>query len=360
MAALGRAAIAVSRDASARPGQYRFPFTPFPRGWFAVAFGDELVAGAVMPLQFFGKDLVAYRTESGRAVVADAHCPHLGAHLGYGGTVEGECIRCPFHRWKFDDSGRCVEIPFQNRPSSRARLHRWHVDEVDGMVLVWHDIDGSEPDWYVEPMAETDAFCLPQAPSTCDWTLRSHVQEICENAFDIAHFPAVHGMGLPPNAQLTFEGERSIVMFDTLSNGQAFGLPGEFPTKVRMDLQGLGVLQADTALPEFGFCFRNSLYMTPIDDQHIRLRAAMSVRKLGDDDTTAALQDIWVKTFAMDLPKDFQIWEHKVYVQRPEFSRVDGPIGRMRRWAQQFYELAAEPMVADNVLQMVSGAGMVK
>ena len=360
MAALGRAAIATSRDAYVRPGTYRFPFSPFPRGWFAVAWGEEVAPGAVVPLQYFGRSLVAYRTEAGRAIVADAHCPHLGAHLGFGGTVEGDCIRCPFHRWKFDDEGRCVEIPFQQRPSSRARLHQWPVVEVDGMILVWHDAEGAEPDWHVHGMPEAESFCPPQAPETTTWVLRSHVQEICENAFDIAHFPAVHGMGLPPNAELTFEGERSAVRFDTLSNGQAFGLPGEFPTNVRMDLQGLGVLQADTLLPEFGFAFRNSLYMTPIDEEHIRLRAALSVRKLGDDDTTASLQEVWIRTFAMDLPKDFAIWENKVYVPRPEFSRADGPIGRMRRWAQQFYEPAAGARGADNVLQMAAAVGMVK
>src|SRR5690606_8846727 len=105
--------------------------------------------------------------------------------LGYGGSVEGECIRCPFHRWKFDSDGRCVEVPFQQRPSARARLHRWPVEEVDGMILVWHDADGAEPDWRVQPMAEGDAYCAPHAPTETDWTLRSHVQEICENAFDI-------------------------------------------------------------------------------------------------------------------------------------------------------------------------------
>ena len=31
----------------------------------------------------------------------------LGAHLGHGGKVEGGCVRCPFHAWRFDEEGRC-------------------------------------------------------------------------------------------------------------------------------------------------------------------------------------------------------------------------------------------------------------
>ena len=66
-----------------------FPF-PLPNGWFQVAYSDELAPGQVEPLRYFAQDLVLYRTEGGRAQLADAFCPHLGAHIGYGGRVSGE------------------------------------------------------------------------------------------------------------------------------------------------------------------------------------------------------------------------------------------------------------------------------
>ena len=72
----------------------RFPYTEFPTGWFALAASHEVAPGAVKPLHNFGIDLVLFRTESGQVVVTDPYCPHLGAHLGYGGRVEGETIRC--------------------------------------------------------------------------------------------------------------------------------------------------------------------------------------------------------------------------------------------------------------------------
>ncbi|MFN2425072.1 MAG: Rieske 2Fe-2S domain-containing protein, partial [Candidatus Binatia bacterium] len=67
----------------------RYPMTPFPDGWFQVAYSDELEAGQVEPLHYFGRDYVLFRGADGEARVFDAFCPHLGAHLGYGGMVEG-------------------------------------------------------------------------------------------------------------------------------------------------------------------------------------------------------------------------------------------------------------------------------
>src|SRR5437660_599117 len=63
----------------------RFPMPPFPSGWFRVATSADVSRGAVKPLRYFGKDLVVSRGEDGKAHVLDAHCPHMGAHLGYGG-----------------------------------------------------------------------------------------------------------------------------------------------------------------------------------------------------------------------------------------------------------------------------------
>ena len=36
----------------------------FPRGWFVISMSDELPRGAVVPLRYFGRDLVAYRGDS--------------------------------------------------------------------------------------------------------------------------------------------------------------------------------------------------------------------------------------------------------------------------------------------------------
>src|SRR4051794_19989568 len=119
----------------------RFPFARYPNGWFQVAYAAELPPGGVMPLQYFGRDLVLFRperagnAEGGAALpppqLIDAHCPHMGAHLGHGGAVVGESIKCPFHAWQFDGSGRCTAIPYAQKVPPKARVGSWTVREVN-------------------------------------------------------------------------------------------------------------------------------------------------------------------------------------------------------------------------------------
>lgn len=66
---------------------------------------------------FTDKELVVWRGQNGVAYVADAYCPHLGAHLGVEGEVKGNCIQCPFHNWQFDGSaaGKLTCIPYSQK-----------------------------------------------------------------------------------------------------------------------------------------------------------------------------------------------------------------------------------------------------
>ena len=46
----------------------------------------------------------------GRWGLIDRACPHRGADLAFG-RLEADGLRCPFHGWKFDADGRCLETP---------------------------------------------------------------------------------------------------------------------------------------------------------------------------------------------------------------------------------------------------------
>lgn len=95
---------------------------PIPNGWFAVAWSKDLAAGEVRRLRSFDNEMVLFRTRSGRVCLLDAYCAHLGAHLAEGGRVVDESVRCPFHAWQYDGSGKCVHIfPMRRRfPRERA------------------------------------------------------------------------------------------------------------------------------------------------------------------------------------------------------------------------------------------------
>ena len=66
---------------------------PMPFGWFRVSESEELARGAERAVHSAGRELVVFRGEDGEAHVLDAHCPHLGAHLGHGGRVVENTIR---------------------------------------------------------------------------------------------------------------------------------------------------------------------------------------------------------------------------------------------------------------------------
>lgn len=95
---------------------------PIPQSWYAVAFADELAPGTLLTRQLAGGDVIVFRTRSGRVGVSDPFCPHMGAHFGFGGTVEGEEIRCPFHGFRFDASGACTATGYGTKPPPGARL----------------------------------------------------------------------------------------------------------------------------------------------------------------------------------------------------------------------------------------------
>jgi cholesterol 7-desaturase len=89
---------------------------PFPNGWFAIADSSKVKAGTAISIDCLGEHLVVFRSsKSNEIFVLDAYCPHLGANLGEGGIVVGDCIECPFHLWKFSGKdGSCVGIPYSD------------------------------------------------------------------------------------------------------------------------------------------------------------------------------------------------------------------------------------------------------
>ena len=64
----------------------RCPF-PIPYGWYCVHFSHELAVGEIKIEKVFGKEWVLFRGEDNSVGMTDPYCPHLGAHLGHGGTV---------------------------------------------------------------------------------------------------------------------------------------------------------------------------------------------------------------------------------------------------------------------------------
>src|SRR5436190_15244627 len=86
-------------------------FPKLPAAWYFFGVMSDLQSGP-SARKILGRDLVAFKTESGAVAIIDARCSHLGANLGCGEVV-GETIQCPFHHWCFGVDGVCKSIPAQ-------------------------------------------------------------------------------------------------------------------------------------------------------------------------------------------------------------------------------------------------------
>lgn len=136
---------------------------PYPNGWFALCLSSKLKPCRLINVPFMGEELLVYRTQSGQVHVIEPYCPHLGAHLGHGGKVDGENLVCPFHGLSFGPEGACIGAPYGRKPP-RARLNNWHACERGGVVLVWRDSKGRPPDW---ELPHTDTAGFSPARETC-------------------------------------------------------------------------------------------------------------------------------------------------------------------------------------------------
>lgn len=71
-------------------------------------------------------------------LVAVDRCPHRGAPLS-AGTIEHDCVVCPYHGWAFDHEGEIAAIPALGgdaRLPKRARLRTASAASSDGRILV--------------------------------------------------------------------------------------------------------------------------------------------------------------------------------------------------------------------------------
>jgi len=317
------------------------PRLPYPDGWFAVAFADELPPGRVLRRRFMGGDLVVYRTRSGVLRVVEPYCPHLGAHLGHGGRVEGEDIVCPFHHFAFGIDGRCARTGYGTKPPA-VQLRQREVQEVNGAILVWHHAGGAPPTWEVATQS-TDGF---PAPFRHETTLVDHPQEIVENTVDIGHIGPLHGYRHPRLLQ-PFRAHGPLFTL-ALSVERTLPLVGSLEILFDVVVHGLGHIWAAARIPRLGTAAVFQAMATPLDPVHVQMRFSVALR-VGGSAANARSQLLASRlltaaagpAFRRDLGKDFPVWEHKAYLDQPRLAKGDGPIGAYRRWARQFYSQPA-------------------
>ena len=81
------------------------------RHWQPLALTEELPAERPLKeIRIMGEDLVVFRDEDGRYGALARLCAHRSGDLGLGRLEDGG-VRCPYHGWLYDVTGRCLNQP---------------------------------------------------------------------------------------------------------------------------------------------------------------------------------------------------------------------------------------------------------
>lgn len=304
---------------------------PYPNGWFCVCFSHELKVGQVNTIPFMGQDLVLYRTMSGIVRAIEPYCPHLGAHLGHGGKVSGEEIICPFHGLSFNPDGVCVNAPGCNK-TPNVMLTHCYVTEIDDSIFIWcHDTD-APPAWQL-PLLPSEGFSQRRYKT---FQLRGFCQDMTENSSDVLHFAYLHGL---QDVETYHQEEGNKMTFNM--QAKVYG------QQVSMTIvcYGLGFAFGEAVFPRLGLIARTQVSATQItpmtwtlrmsDDIHIA-RVEKLPRFLRRFCYTIVLPYIhhW---FVKTVQEDFDIWNHRRYLERPHFMIGEGNLATYRHWSAQFY-----------------------
>ncbi|WP_067686498.1 Rieske 2Fe-2S domain-containing protein [Nocardia jejuensis] len=319
------------------------PLSMKPTGWFQVAWSDEISAGDVRRMTYFGTEMVAWRARSGALSVMDAYCEHLGAHLGFGGHVDGEVIECPFHGWQWDRDGHNVRIPYEKRPNRGRRIRTYPVIERNESIYLWHDIERRAPYFEVPDVfadfgdGSSAADYHPRATLVRE-RLELHPQYVLENGVDFAHFTFVHKTPIVPVfTRHDFAEPVSYVDFTITFQGAEGQSIEDVHSGVRAINGGLGV----AVTKSWGMIDNRTITaVTPVDDSTCDVRFSVYIgRTTGSDPAKAEAR---ARDFAQEIIRQFtqdvHIWQHQRYSDPPALSpREFQGFTAIRTWSTQFY-----------------------
>ena len=317
----------------------------FPRGWFMIGPAVDATK-TPSAMRYFGKDLVLYRGESGTPYVVDAYCPHMGAHLAKNTTsyivrdgeqVEGESIRCPFHGWRFGADGACNHIPYSDFVPKAARLRTYPVVERAGILWLWHDEEGLEPDY---PLPDFGGHF--GEPGWVEWKidfmgdLDVHGVEIVDNMADFGHFVPIHGA---KDWQYFANDFQDHIVHQYYSAGHRT-LTAADGDQLVLDTwyTGPGFLQSEMAGAFDSFIM---IANTPIENGRSRAWHGLMVkvhdgsRETNDDDRANAA--MYQEGSRLAFAQDVEIWANKRACINPLAVPADGPYGKLRNWYKQFF-----------------------
>ncbi len=161
------------------------------RYWMPIAPQAEIDEKGKRQIRLLGEDLLVFKDAKGRYGLVAEHCSHRGVSLFYG-RIEEDGIRCPYHGWKYDVNGKCIEQPAEPPDSNskeNIRHPAYQVEELGGVLFAY--------------LGPSPAPLLPRYDILVrdDWLRRIELHPVLdcnwlqpmENAVDPVHLHWLHG-----------------------------------------------------------------------------------------------------------------------------------------------------------------------
>jgi len=167
----------------------------FRRYWLPALLSEQLPGPDCEPvrIELLSEKMLAFRDTSGKLGLIDEFCAHRGVSLWFGRNEENG-IRCPYHGWKYDVNGNCIEVP--SEPTSgyceRIKLKSYPMVERGGVVWVYMGPADKQP-----PLPEWEFATLPREHTYMSKRVQaSNWLQALEGGIDSSHVSFLHSASL--------------------------------------------------------------------------------------------------------------------------------------------------------------------
>ena len=198
----------------------------FRRYWLPAVLASEVAEpdGAPVRVKLLGERLVAFRDTSNQIGLIDEFCAHRGVSLWFGRNEE--CgLRCPYHGWKYDVTGQCVELPSEG-PSGpmrpRMRLKSYPCLELGGVVWTYMGPPEKKP----EPPGIEWAHVAPGRRYVSKRLQECNYLQAMEGGIDSSHVSFLHSAALKRDPLFAGSKGNDYNLKDTMPEFDVVEFPG--------------------------------------------------------------------------------------------------------------------------------------
>ena len=156
-----------------------------PDFWYPVARAQELKGGRAMGVAFGGEPIVLVRAPSGKLFALEDRCAHRQMPLSMG-VVTGEQLKCCYHGWSYDETGRCAGVPYLPPGMPRPEgVRSYPCREAYGLVFVF---PGGAGRAHQVPFPDIPTWASPEyRPMYFSRGVKCHYSFMHENLMDMHH-----------------------------------------------------------------------------------------------------------------------------------------------------------------------------